>query len=236
MAKKTTETEFIVSQPVEPETDTPNLNLLQAEDFLMKNRNLLLGGLAAVVLLVGGFLFYRYHTGNQEAEAQKYMFRAVYYFEADSLKKALDGDGVNDGLLQIADDYGNTKAGNLAHFYAGTALLKQVKYDDAISHLKDFDANDLLMQARAYSLTGDAYMEKKQPAEAVDYYAKAASHEPNKYFTPTYLIKLALAYENNKQNDKAMDAYNKIITQYEDAAEAITAKKYKSRLEGLAGQ
>lgn len=236
MAKKATDTEFIVTQPVEPATDNAELNLVQAEAFLLKNRNLLLGGLAALVLLVGGIFFYRYYTGNQEAEAQKYMFRAVYYFEADSLKKALDGDGVNSGLLEIADDYGNTKAGNLAHFYAGVALLKQGKFDDAISHLKDFDANDMLLQARAYSLTGDAYMEKKQPAEAADYYEKAAKHEPNKYFTPTYLLKLALAYENNKQNDKAIETYGKIIDQYEDAAEAMTAKKYKSKLEGLAGR
>lgn len=232
MAKKTTEA--TVNQPIEANETTPELSLDTAEDFVQRNRNLLLGGLAVVALLVGGIFFYRYYTGNQEAEAQKYMFRAVSYFEADSLKKALNGDGLNDGLLKIADDYGNTKAGNLAHFYAGVALLKQGKFDDAISHLKDFNADDLLLQARAYSLIGDAYLEKKQAGEAVEYYAKAANHEPNKYFTPAYLLKLALAYEINKQNDKAIETYGKIISQYEDAAEATTAKKYKSKLEGLA--
>ncbi|MCU0353657.1 MAG: tetratricopeptide repeat protein [Cytophagales bacterium] len=233
MAKKTTEA--TVNQPIETPANAPELSLDTAEDFVQRNRNLLLGGLAVVALLVGGIFFYRYYTRNQEAEAQKYMFRAVSYFEADSLKKALNGDGLNDGLLKIADDYGNTKAGNLAHFYAGVALLKQGKFDDAISHLKDFNADDLLLQARAYSLIGDAYLEKKQAGEAIEYYEKAANYEPNKYFTPAYLLKLALAYEINKQNDKAIEAYNKIITQYEDAAEANTAKKYKSKLEGLAG-
>jgi len=234
MAKKTTDA--TVTQPVEATKETSELNLVQAEDFVQRNRNLLLSMLAAVVLLVGGIFFYRYYTQNQEAEAQKYMFRAVAYFEADSLNKALNGDGVNDGLLKIADDYGNTKAGNLAHFYAGVGLLKQGKFDDAISHLKDFSADDLLLQARAYSLIGDAYLEKNQAAEAAEYYQKAANHEPNKYFTPTYLLKLGIAYEQNKQNDKAIEVYDKIISQYEDAAETITAKKYKSKLEGLAGQ
>ena len=234
MAKKTTEA--TVNQPVEPKQETPELNLDLAEDFVQRNRTLLLGGLAVIVLLVGGIFFYRYYTNNKETEAQKYMFRAVNYFEADSLKKALNGDGVNDGLLQIASEYGSTKAGKLAHFYAGVALLKQGNYDEAISHLKDFSANDLLLQARAYSLIGDAYMEKKQATEAIEYYEKAANYEPNKYFTPTYLLKLGIAYEVAKQNDKAIEAYDKIITQYEDSAETITAKKYKSKLQGLAGE
>ncbi len=233
MAKK--ESEATVNQPVEQTPEPVDFSLDQTEDFFQKNRNLLLGGLAVVVLLVGGIFFYRYYTQNKEADAQKYMFRAVYYFEADSLKKALNGDGVNDGLLQIADEYGHTKAGNLAHFYAGVALLKEGKYDDAIEHLKDFNAGDLLVQARAYSLIGDAYMEKKETAEAIDYYDKAANYEPNKYFSPTYLMKLALAYETANQKDKAIEAYDKIINLYEDSAEASNAKKYKSKLQGLAG-
>ncbi|MDJ1484965.1 tetratricopeptide repeat protein [Cytophagaceae bacterium DM2B3-1] len=234
MAKKTPEA--TVNEPVEqPIKETPELSLENAEDFVQRNRNLFLGGLAAVVLLVGGIFFYRYYTQNKETEAQKYMFRAVLYFEADSLTKALNGDGVNDGLLKIADEYGSTKAGKLAHFYAGVALLKQGKYDDAITHLKDFSSSDLLLQARAYSLVGDAYLEKKQPEEAVSYYEKAANYEPNKFFTPAYLLKLGIAYEMAKQNDKAIETYDKIITNYEDSAETITAKKYKSKLQGLAG-
>ncbi len=234
MAKKTTEA--TVNQPVEPTQETPELSLDLAEDFVQRNRTLLLGGLAVIVLLVGGIFFYRYYTKNKEADAQKYMFHAVNYFEADSLNKALNGDGVNDGLLTIASEYGSTKAGKLAHFYAGVALLRQGKYDDAISHLKDFNASDLLLQARAYSLIGDAYMEKKQAADAIEYYEKAAGHEANRYFTPAYLLKLGIAYEEAKQNDKAIETYDKIINQYEDAAETITAKKYKSKLQGLAGQ
>ena len=113
--------------------------------------------------------------------------------------------------------------------------MKQGKYDEAIEHLKDFSAGDILIQARAYSLIGDAYMEKKQPAEAIDYYDKAANHEPNKFFSPSYLMKLALAYELANQKEKAIEAYDKIISQYEDSAEANNAKKYKSKLEGLAG-
>ena len=42
------------------------------------------------------------------------MFQAVYYFEADSLDRGLNGDGNNLGFLDIIDEYGITDAANLS--------------------------------------------------------------------------------------------------------------------------
>jgi len=208
----------------------------KAELFLDKNRNVLLGVLGALVLAVAGYFGYRAYVGSQDAEAQTAMFPSVYEWESDSLKKALSGNGANEGLVAIADEYSATPAGNLAEFYAGVALLKQAKYDEAIEQLKGFSSSDLLVQARAYALIGDAYMEKKEYGEAIDYYKKAADYKSNPYFTPGYLMKLAVAYEQNKQNSQAIDAYNQIIEKYPTSAEVVNAKKYKSVLEGMAGE
>ncbi|MFN7791156.1 MAG: cytochrome C biosynthesis protein, partial [Cyclobacteriaceae bacterium] len=89
------------------------------EHWVEKNPKLLIGVVGVIVLAVGGFFGYRYWVGNQDAQAQKEMFQAVRYFEADSLNLALNGDGNNLGFLQIIDDYSLTEAGNLANFYAG---------------------------------------------------------------------------------------------------------------------
>lgn len=211
------------------------LNTLSgSESLLNRNKNLILGAIVAVVLVVAGILGYNAYKESQDTEAQKSFFPAVSYFETDSLKKALAGDGASDGLLKVADEYGVTDAGNLANFYAGVAFLKDGKYDDAISHLKDFSSSDLLVQARAYSLLGDAYLEKNQTDEAISYYKKATEYKPNKYFTPGYLMKLATAYEKNKDYKAAIEAYDEVIEKYFDSSEAPNAKKYKSKLEGLA--
>ena len=204
-------------------------------DYFQQNRNIVLGVLGGIVLLIVGFFGYRYYVSTQDETAQVEMFPSVYQLEADSLKKALNGDGRNPGLLAVADNYGATPAGNLSEFYAGTALLKEGKYDEAIEHLKSFSSSDLLVQARAYILIGDAYMEKKSFDEAIDYYQKGADYKPNKYFTPGYLLKLAIAQEQGKQNDKAIETYNKIISTYAQSAEAVSAKKYKSLLEATVG-
>ncbi|WP_338874118.1 tetratricopeptide repeat protein [Spirosoma sp. SC4-14] len=205
-------------------------------DFFQQNRNIVLGVLGGIVLLALGYFGYRFYVGSQDETAQVEMFPSVYQLEADSLKKALNGDGKSPGLLSVADNYGSTPAGNLADFYSGLALLKQGKYDDAIEHLKGFSSSDLLVQARAYALIGDAYVEKKSYDEAADYYQKAADYKPNKYFTPGYLLKLAITFEQAKQNDKAIEAYNDIIEKYPQSAEAVNAKKYKSVLEASVGQ
>ena len=211
------------------------LEKLSGQDSpLVKYRNLLLGGLALAVLAIAGFIGYRYYIENENQKAQSYMYPAVHYFETASLKKALNGDGSNEGLLAIADEYSATKAGELAYFYAGVAFMKDGKYDNAIAKLKEFNSNDLVVQARAYSLIGDAYLEKKDVKEAISYYKKAAEYKPNKYFTPAYLMKLGAAYELDKDYQAAIGAYDEIITTYFDASEAANAKKYKSKLEGLA--
>jgi TolA-binding protein len=202
----------------------------KAQTFAEKNKNLLLGVLAGVVVLIGGYFFWNYYTATQDEEAQDKLYTATTAFEQDSTKKSLKE------AVKVADDFGSTKAGNLAHFVAGVSALREGKYDDAIDHLKDFSASDLLMQARAYALIGDAYMEKKSYGDAANYYQKAADYKPNKFYTPGYLVKLATAYEEDKKTKDAIEVYDEIIEKYEDTPEFATAKKYKAKLEGLTSE
>ena len=208
----------------------------KAENFFERNRNLVFGLLGGLVLLVLGFLGYQYWQKSRNAEAAAALFPAVNEFEADSLNKALRGGPNMQGLAAIADDYGSTKAGKLADFYAGVALLKQGKYDQAIESLKNFSSDDLLVQARAYSLIGDAYLEKKDAAEAVSFYKKAADYKPNRYFTPGYLLKLGIAHEAAGEPQEAIKVYDSLLEKYPQAAEAATARRYRGMLVGAAGE
>lgn len=201
------------------------------EHWIQSNPKIIIGVVAALVLAVGGYFGWKYYIDGQEAQAQKEMFQAVHYFEADSLNLAFNGDGNNLGFKQIIEDYGMTPAGNLANFYAGVIHMKQGKFPLAIYYLGDFKANDMLVQARAYSLIGDAYMEQKDYQNASTWYNKASDYKPNKEFTPTYMMKAALAYEKLNQNEKAKEVYQKIIDTYFESTEVQNAKKYKARLE-----
>ena len=205
--------------------------LAGAENWLEQNPKIVVGVAAAILIIVGGYFAFNYYKNSQNDLAQKEMFQAVYYFEADSLDKALNGDGNNLGFLEIIEEYGVTDAANLANFYAGVSYLKQGKFELARLYLEDFSANDLLIQARAYALVGDSYMEEKKYDDAAKYYNKAANYKPNKHFSPSYLMKEALAYEKLNQNDKARETYDKIINLYWESSEYQNARKFKARLE-----
>jgi len=208
--------------------------LQETETWMERHPKTVIGFSLVIALIVGGYFGYRYYVDNLNQEAQQEMFQAVFYFEADSLDFALNGDGNNLGFRDIVSEYKMTEAANLANYYAGVCYLKQGKWELARLYLEDFSARDLLVQPRAYSLIGDTYMEEQKFEEAAASYMKAADYTPNKYFTPTYLMKAALAFEKNNQNDKAIEAYNRIIEDYWDSAEYQNARKYKAKLEGNA--
>ena len=192
--------------------------------FFEKNKSTMLGAGIALIALVAGFFGYQWYQNSQDVEGEKKLYKAVYAFESDSLSAAAKE------MSKISDEFGgNTQ--NLSDLYLGITLLKQGKYDQAIEKLKNFSSSDLLVQARAYSLIGDAYSEKKSFGEAINFYQKAADYKPNKFFTPTYLLKLALAFEANKQEKEALDAYSQITDKFPESAESIPAKKYKALLE-----
>lgn len=206
----------------------------KTEEFLEKNKIAVftVGGILAAV--IAAYFFFNYWLTNQNQTAQNEMFQAVYYFEADSLDKALEGDGNNYGFLEIIEEYGITEAANLAHYYAGASFLKKGEYISAVDHLSEFSSSDLLVQARAYALIGDANMEMENFEEAIKYYNRAADYKPNEYTTPVYLMKAALVYEKLEDYQSALECYNKIVENYVSASEYQTARKHKARLESKA--
>lgn len=204
-----------------------------AEEFLVKNRNVLGGVALAILVVVAGTFWYISDKASKNEQAQEEMFKAVYNFEADSLNKALKGGG-SPGLETIADEYSGTAAANQANFYIAVAKLKQGKFDEALTAIQSFSTEDPILQGRAFCITGDIYMEKANYSEAATFYKKAAGMAANKFFTPAYLLKLGLAQEKQNNYAAAAETYGIVADKYFDAAEASDAKKYKARAEQMA--
>ena len=218
--------------PIE-NTDAINETLSKSEEFINNNKNKIFTVLGVIVFLLLGFSIFSYIKSNQINTAQEEMFQAVYYFEKDSLVQALNGDGNNYGFLEIIDEYGLSDAANLSKFYAGASYLKLGNYENAINYLDEFSSSDLLIQARAYSLIGDAYVEIGDYDNAIYYFKKASNENPNEFFTPSYLLKLAIVYEETGDLESALDTYEEIIEEFKNSPEFQTSLKNKSRIEGL---
>lgn len=236
MAKKETKKGNSDQNEILENPDVLATTIGKGEAFLKQNSKVFAGVLAAAIILIGGILFFQINNQNQNEKAQEEMFQAIYYYEQDSVELALNGNGINSGFLTIVEEYPRTDAANLAHFYIGSIYLSERKFQESVDHFEKFSADDYLVQAKAHSLTGDAYLELKNTDKAISYYKKASEYNANKYLTPKYLSKLAVAYEEAGKIKEAIATYGEIEEKYFESFEFSAARKHKARLEGLAAK
>lgn len=189
----------------------------------------IVGGIIVIVLGVFGYI--KYVQQPREREAQSQMFVAQHYFEMDSLKLALNGDGNAMGFLSIADEYSSTKAGNLAQYYSGICYLKMGDFDNAISHLEEFSSKDEILSCMAIGAIGDAYLEKGDQENALKQYLEASENKDNLFTTPMFLMKAGLIYEMQNKWEDALKLYQRIKKDYHKSYEANEIDKYIGRAE-----
>ncbi|HEU4554100.1 MAG TPA: tetratricopeptide repeat protein [Chitinophaga sp.] len=203
----------------------------KAEDFYYKNKNVINIAVVAVIVIVGGFFAYnRFIKAPNEKKAQEMVFHAQQYFAVDSFRLALNGDGNNYGFLQVIDKYGGTKVGNLAKYSAGVCYVRLGEFQKGIDLLKSFNANDKLVQAYAYGLTGDAYMELNKTEDGIDYYKKAGHYSDNELTAPLYLFRAGLALQKAGKTDEAIAIYKEIKEKYPQTNEGREMDKYLAKL------
>ncbi|HQW68973.1 MAG TPA: tetratricopeptide repeat protein [Flavobacterium sp.] len=202
----------------------------KTEDFVAKNQKYILGFLGAIALVTVGYLLYQKFVAepNQE-EAANDLFVAQQNFQkavddagtkSDSLYNlVLKGSDGKQGVVEIAEQYSGTDAGNMANYYAGIAYLNTGKYAEAITSLEKFKSESTVLNALALGAIGDAFAQKNQPKEALEYYVKAADTNKDEFTTPRYLLKAGkTAYALGNKAD-AVKYYTNIKDNYENTPE-----------------
>jgi tetratricopeptide (TPR) repeat protein len=226
MSKKTTENTDTIVDVQEVYSKT--------ENFIEDNKKILSIVVFGLIVIIGGYFGYKkLIIAPMEIEAHSQMFMAEKYFELDSLQKAIDGDGLNYGFIDIIDEYSGTKSANLAHYYLGICYRNTGEYELAIEELESFSSDDIIISAVALGAIGDSYMELNDIDQAINYYEKAAAHNTNNLTSPIYLFKAGLAYEDIQDFAAAEEKYNAIKTDYPDSRESQTIDKYIARVEAL---
>jgi tetratricopeptide (TPR) repeat protein len=201
--------------------------------FFENNKKAMTIGAAAVLVLVfGGWAYKQFIMAPKEAKAQEAMMDAQYYFEADSFALALNGKGNALGFKQIIDEFGGTKAGKAARFYAGVSALHAGKYQEAIDYLEDFSTKDILLNVRKNGCLGDANAELKKFEDAAAFYQKAVDAAPDNELTaPLYLYRLAKLKEVNKDKKGAIAIYEQLEANFGSSYEGQMAVKEKAKIE-----
>ncbi len=224
-------------------SSSKEMDLAGLEFFYEKNKKAITYGGGAILAIVAIFSFYKFYwLPGQEQEASNESFYAQTYFEKDSFLVALNG-GINVqssegqktmmGFKDIAENYGSTKTGRVANYYAGVCLLRTGKFAEAIEYLEKYDVKDEMLAPTATGLIGDANMELNKMDEAVKFYLKAAEQSTNSFTTPYFLKKAAFAYEQKANYTEALATYERLKNEYPKSTEAREIDKYIARVKTL---
>lgn len=205
--------------------------LSTSEAFLLKNKNLLLGIVAAIVVVVAGVLGYKHFiSAPKELKAAEAIFKGEQYFGADNYEIALNGDSTGyAGFVKLADEFSGTDAGNLANAYAGICYAQLGKYEDAIKFLDKFSADDYFVAPAIIGTLGNCYAQVGQLDKAAATLLKAADKANSVSLSPIYLLQAGQILEKQGKNAEAVEAYKQIKTKYANSYQAMDIDKYIER-------
>ena len=139
---------------------------------------------------------------------------------------------------QVASEHGYD-AGNLANLNAAILLYRQGKYEEALSHLKDYSSTETIIGASAKSLEGDCYVNLKKYPEAIDCYKQAVKiSDNNPHYTPAFLMKEASVLREQKDYKAEAAVYEQIVNDYPSYGQEIGVdiKKYLERAQDAASK
>jgi tetratricopeptide (TPR) repeat protein len=208
----------------------------RTELLLEKNKKPVTYGAIGLLVLVAGVIGYQKGIAEPRAkEAADLIWKAQYYFEVDSLEKALNGDDQWPGFLTIAEDFGSTPSGELAHYYAGTIHMQKGEYDEALRHFKDADVDDDVLGVMAVGNQGDALVELGRADEAAKLFEKAAGMAKNDFTTPMYLMKAGIVRHQAGEWKAALKSFKRLADEFPLHPDASAARKYAGHAEAMGG-
>lgn len=204
----------------------------KTEMFFEKNSKSMIIALLALFVLAAAIFGYRQLISQpRERKAAEMIAQAQYRFESTTpeYQLALEGDANGPGFLDVIDQYGSTRAGNLAKHYAGICYLRLGDLDNAATYLAKYKpAKGIpaeIVNAQNIGLQGDIAVEKGDYAAAIKLFEKAAKISDNNLTAPMYLRKAGLAEQAQGNEQKAAAFYEEILTSYPASMEARDAEK-----------
>jgi len=196
--------------------------------FYEKNKNAIIYGVGGVLLIIVAVIcIYQYIIVPRNNKASESIFYAEQAFMDGNYDKALNGDGVNKGFLSVIDEFGSTKAGNIACLYAAKCYAATEKYQEAIDMLDKFDGcGDAMISPAAIALKGNCYAELGENEKAADLLLQAAKKADNNTISPVCLLQAGQIYVSLGQNDKALECYQQIKSKYQQSSIYYEIDKY----------
>ena len=202
--------------------------------------------LAIILLIVIYFQWLAPRWNNAASEAAQPSIAQVVENstltdDTAKLKKALEGDDVNEGFLSVIESYDHPgiKTARAAKFslkyYAALCYYKLGQEDEALEMLLSMKKRDDYLWYEAQMLIGDLYYDQKDDDNAKKYWEKAVDGETN-FVAPVALWKLGMLCESQGDWDGAFTNYETIKDSYPERYNLMGVAKYYEHAKIKAGK
>ena len=174
----------------------------------VKYASIVVGAIVAVVLVYIYAVRNPAIEGGNEAIGQADF--ALMEANGDSAKMA----EVLKKYEAVAQNHGQA-AGNRANLMAAIGLYEKGDYQKCLEYLDAYSSTGAIIDAAAYSLKGDCYVNLKKYDEAISAFGKAIStSDENPQLTPYFMAKQARVYNETKEYAKELEIYESIKNDY----------------------
>ena len=177
------------------------------------------------VVFASALYFYNGMNTAKNEEAMTALSRISSYYDSGDTKKALEGDPTRNirggqviGLKAIVEEYGGTDAGRIAGLQAGSVLLEEGKFQEAVEYFElAVKSADPYVSAGGKAGLAACKEYEKQYEEAAVLYLEASGdknsslYEKYIFFAAINYEKMSLNGESSGSKEKAIEIYKNIV-------------------------
>lgn len=199
--------------------------------WLETNSRQLMYGSIGILVVAGGFWFYRQSNLRQAESASTALSDAQSAMAAGNLPLA------QSDLEKLIQRYGSTDAGTQAHVLLATVHFEKGEFQQGIDELKPVTADkDAYTAAAALNLTGAGLEQSGKYPDAAAMYQKAAAKAPFKVDHDVYMASAARVLTMAGKVDEAKKIWTALANDDQSAASAEARVRLGELEAKVAGQ
>ena len=200
----------------------------EATNWYQTNKKLVNGALFGLVVLVVVVVAYLNNVNSNNQKATAELGKVLRYYDQGTYEVAINGNLQENirGLQAIVDDYGSTRAGELAKFYLANCYFAQSNYDKALKYYLDVDVKDDLISASALAGAASCYESKGDHVKAASTFEKAAFRSSKDVNVPENIFHAAQNYLAAGNKEKAAELFKKVKKDFPTSAFARDIERW----------
>jgi TolA-binding protein len=188
----------------------------EATTWYEANKKTVNGVLVGIVILAVVLVAYMNNVNSNNLKANTELGKVIPYYDQGKFDVAISGNLQENirGLQSIVDDYGSTKAGELARFYLANAFFAQNDYDKALKYFLDVSVSDEMIAASAIAGAGACYEAKKENEKAGEMFEKAAFKSTKDVNAAENMFHAARNYLTVGKKEKAAELFKRVKKEF----------------------